>query len=376
MKILLRDEGYLLLKERFGKKYDSVFVFNDSISEILANKGHKSTSPIVYTHLFENENTETFSKYQHEYERLLCVIEGEFFTYVSTDTYIDRNDIMLDGNLLFINKKDFELFFNKYLKGEKQKRVKMKYKPGLYSIAFNPMFGYYLEKQECREFDPPILKDNLQNSLKREIDMFCKNKHIYDELSLDYKRGILLYGPPGNGKTSFIRYFASQMDAVSIMANLNDSDDIKFLQSFLSSNDMADMLKIVIIEDIDGLNSFSRSFLLNLLDGMEESKKTVFIATTNFPDKLDIAIRNRPSRFDSMHYIGLPETKEREMLLKKFFPDIDNSHMSRCVSESEGFSGAYFKEIYIYSRLNDLTPLESVQELRKRIEKMKEIDES
>lgn len=121
------------------------------------------------------------------------------------------------------------------------------------------------------------------------------------------------------------------------------------------------------MEDIDGIHEHMRSAVLNLLDGVTACNNTIFIATTNFPNKLDIAIAKRPSRFDSLYKIDVPNETIRKELLSKFFEKISGRELKDCVEASNGLSGAYFKEIFLFSMLNDLQPLEAIIEIKKRM---------
>lgn len=91
------------------------------------------------------------------------------------------------------------------------------------------------------------------------------------------------------------------------------------------------------------------SALLNALDGVEMLESVVTIATTNFPDFIDDALKNRPSRFDRRIKIPMPDTEARIAIWKMFLEnsdfeteEIDYTKMSK---QTDGFSGAMIKEI-------------------------------
>jgi SpoVK/Ycf46/Vps4 family AAA+-type ATPase len=152
-----------------------------------------------------------------------------------------------------------------------------------------------------------------------------------------------------------------------VLTNVSNAVEIAFIQYFLSLEHLKAKLKIIVIEDIDGMSGVIRSMVLNYLDGIMPMHNVVFIATTNYPERLDIAIKNRPSRFDSFYTINLPNKISRGILLQRFFPNIDATELDKCVEASKGFSGAYFKEVYIYSKLNDLSAFETIKYLQNRI---------
>ena len=172
--------------------------------------------------------------------------------------------------------------------------------------------------------------------------------------------------------TTFIKHLLHQLDgAVCVLMNSNDEDVVGFMEFFMALPNAKDMLKVIVIEDIDGMDNCNRSRLLNFLDGIQPIHKAVFIATTNFPDNVDMALKERPSRFDSIYNIGLPNATSRKKLLKMYFKDLKDADMDKCIVESKGFSGAFFKEFYIISKLNDWDAIQAITEVKRRRELFK-----
>jgi ATP-dependent 26S proteasome regulatory subunit len=101
----------------------------------------------------------------------------------------------------------------------------------------------------------------------------------------------------------------------------------------------------------------TRSFFLNELDGFETNTGVVVLATTNHPDKLDPAIRDRPSRFDRKYYFPLPAERERLAYIvawnTELQPELRLSEraISELVSHTNGFSFAYMKELFLSSMM-------------------------
>lgn len=312
----------------------------------------------------ENPSME-YAHFNYSEEKITSIenygmLKGDFFFIVR------MYDMDTDRDWVYLFTEDLQRFHKEFLYLKPKPNQKCYYSAGLYEPV-HTMLGWTLSPLPLGETIKPILNDNLFDTLNNEINMFIKRKEIYDEMKLSYKRGILLFGSCGNGKTSFIKHLLKdQKDAISIICDKNDSGQISFLMDFLADDYYKNILKIIVIEDIDGMQSSIRSVLLNFLDGLTPTHKTIFIATTNFPERLDIAIRNRPSRFDSVHHIGLPNKDARSQLLKYYFPQIGNGQLVECANSSEGFSGAYFKEIYILSRLNGVSPLTAIEEIKRR----------
>lgn len=108
---------------------------------------------------------------------------------------------------------------------------------------------------------------------------------------------------------------------------------------------------VVIMEDIDAiLENYCESNVLNILDGCEQIDKMVFLATTNYPERLGARIINRPSRFDKRFKIGHPNAESRrlyfESLMKGNMRDLDVD-LEEWIRDTKGFSLAHLKELFV-----------------------------
>ena len=137
-------------------------------------------------------------------------------------------------------------------------------------------------------------------------------------------------------------------------------DVIKYLDNVLK-----DKPRILILEDIDGIESYNRSVLLNFLDGVESLENTLIIATTNFPERLDIGLVDRPSRFDRFYEVEVPNDESRVKLLHLYFPDLKGEELDEAVKDTKGFSGAYFKELFIMKNIQKSTIKEAIDNIKK-----------
>ncbi len=97
----------------------------------------------------------------------------------------------------------------------------------------------------------------------------------------------------------------------------------------------------------------TRSAFLNELDGFAANTGILTLATTNHPERLDPAIRDRPSRFDRKYHFGLPDRPERLAYTEHWnltVPEplrLDPEARSRLADRTEGFSFAYLKELFL-----------------------------
>ena len=270
------------------------------------------------------------------------------------------------GDRIFLFTTSIDAFYKENFYKKPIKREKIVIGTGTYKIV-DTMFGKTFKKIDFSKEDSPILNDNIKETLKKEIKAFIDKEELYKEMNLTYKRGILLHGGAGNGKTCFIKSIAHEMreEAIVIITE-NINEEINYIESFLADDDYNKYLKIIVFEDIDGFHPSIRSKMLNFLDGANKMHKVLFIATTNFPEKLDIAIKNRPSRFDDIKNIGLPNEQTRKRLLLKYFPNTKKELLEKAIRKSDGLSGSHFKELYILSRLNNWELNQTIEEVKNR----------
>lgn len=140
-----------------------------------------------------------------------------------------------------------------------------------------------------------------------------ETKDLYKKMDIPYKRGAILHGPPGTGKSALIREIIRRIgEKVSkIVINPNISFDITHVLSSLLRA-LNGRSAIIIIEDMDSLiNTENRSEFLNLLDGIDVKSGSYIIGTTNYPERIDPAFVNRSGRFDRTYKIDNPSYKTR-----------------------------------------------------------------
>lgn len=166
---------------------------------------------------------------------------------------------------------------------------------------------------------------------------------------------------------------------------------IKFTDPFLFTQGMRvlrqiqeDTPVVVIIEDIDSfLEIYNESEILNVLDGVNEVNKVVFLATTNYPEKLGARIVNRPSRFDKRFRIGYPSKTSRRMYFEHLIGEGDenklkqkisdlNLDLDRWVEDTDEMSVAHLKELFIQVVIIGDTYEESIETLKSMKENLED----
>jgi SpoVK/Ycf46/Vps4 family AAA+-type ATPase len=115
-------------------------------------------------------------------------------------------------------------------------------------------------------------------------------------------------------------------------------------------NQVAQLAPVVlVIEDIDSLPAHTRSTFLNTLDGATTKDGFFLIGTTNYPERLDSALKNRAGRFDRTYEIKLPNSELRkEFLTKRGTLDfVSQVMLDEMVEKTKGFSYVQLNEVFI-----------------------------
>jgi SpoVK/Ycf46/Vps4 family AAA+-type ATPase len=263
-----------------------------------------------------------------------------------------------------------------YKRNESQRSIVIK--PGIYNLTKTSLgLDIVLMEFVQRELLTSIINTS---KILNEANTFFNNLNIYEELKQPKKRGVLLYGSPGQGKSVSIIQAANDIkkddpNAVVInwpTAEIDASGVFKFFTSYSQYAPECSKL-ILVIEDIGGGSheGYSRrdevsSSLLNLLDGINNVFKipTLILATTNHIENLMASIADRPGRFDLALEIKSPGYDERvqlvEFLAKRPLTEEEKDSLNgKNNPGAEEFSIAHLQEIVIRSRLH-LKSIDSV----------------
>lgn len=211
---------------------------------------------------------------------------------------------------------------------------------------------------------PPAMKQNLID----DVQGFFDNQELYAEFAVPWKRGVILHGVPGNGKTVSIKALMASLYSrptpvsslyVKSFETSRQTEQFAIRQIFQHARSMAPCL--LIFEDLDSLvNDDVRSYFLNEIDGLEQNEGILMIGSTNHLDKLDPAISKRPSRFDRKYHFKIPGEAERctyteywrQKLLKNNTVEFPDELCSIIAQLTEGFSFAYLKELFVMALLS------------------------
>jgi ATPase family associated with various cellular activities (AAA) len=203
-----------------------------------------------------------------------------------------------------------------------------------------------------------------------QISDFWNKGPIYEKYGLVHKRGILLYGPPGCGKTSIVRLLCNDLlKKGGVIFSIDDFQEAsKFVSAFRRTE--PDRPILTIQEDIEGLFAGEQGkaqvkAALSFLDGQDQVDNIVHIATTNEPESLADRFIKRPGRFDLVIGIHDPETETREAYLRNVFKDqIPEEKLKELVEKTAGLGLAYLREVAATNLCLDIPIDETLDRLR------------
>lgn len=204
-------------------------------------------------------------------------------------------------------------------------------------------------------WDQLVLEPSITSLLKDDFESFFEREPWFRKMRLPFRRGYLLHGPPGNGKSTAIRAMLTSAGLTAYTLRLFDSrtEDADIARVFERAVNHAPAL--VLLEDIDrafprtgeSRSKVSLQQLLNCLDGVATGEGIVTVATANEPTILDPAILRRPGRFDRVVHFPNPSPALRREYVCRMHSTFAAANLDSVVSDSEGFSFAQVREAYI-----------------------------
>lgn len=190
------------------------------------------------------------------------------------------------------------------------------------------------EPRRKRPLDSVILDDGIKERIVDDVKEFLQSGKWYYDRGIPYRRGYLLYGRPGSGKSSFVQALAGRLDYNIAILNLSErgltDDRLNYLLSIIPRR------TLVLLEDADaafqrrtqtdadGYSGANVTFsgLLNAIDGVASAEERVLFLTTNHVERLDPALI-RPGRIDMAVHIGDVTRSQAGNLWERFYGQID-----------------------------------------------------
>lgn len=225
-------------------------------------------------------------------------------------------------------------------------------KPGVYETGVDPVKGLYFEKLNVKTDSLIRFPETNSEKVIMELQKFWDREEKFYEHNVHYKRGIILWGPPGSGKSCTIQLVVEDVikrGGVCFKFGVPQLflDGIRIFREV-----QPDTPVVVLMEDIDStIEMFNESDVLQILDGVDQVEKVVYLATTNHPERLGPRIMNRPSRFDKRFKMGHPKAISRKLYFEHRLDEDSikeyDIKIDKWVEDTKGMSIAHLKELFI-----------------------------
>ncbi|ANB14283.1 bifunctional AAA family ATPase chaperone/translocase BCS1 [Sugiyamaella lignohabitans] len=243
--------------------------------------------------------------------------------------------------------------------------------------SFGPEWRPFGTPRRKRDLDSVILAEGVKERMLDDIKDFLNTSSWYYDRGIPYRRGYLLYGPPGSGKSSVIQALAGELDYNICILNLSEitltDDRLNHLMNHIPER------SILLLEDIDAafnerkqsddqgfMSGVTFSGLLNALDGVASADERLIFMTTNHPERLDPALI-RPGRVDYKECIdNATEYQVRQMFLR-FYEGHDAEcelFVQKVIDLNSTVSTAQLQGLFVYNKNNPQGAIDMVPFLK------------
>jgi SpoVK/Ycf46/Vps4 family AAA+-type ATPase len=224
-----------------------------------------------------------------------------------------------------------------------------------------------LEREIAKtSWEEVVLPPEQVAEIRAAAGAFFSRRDVYRSLGVAWRRGVLLVGPPGTGKTMICKAVAGSLPEVPFLYVRDFSgrvpDEEQIHDVFERARELSPC--VLVFEDIDGfVGDRNRAVFLNELDGFKENDGMLVLASSNHPERIDEALLKRPSRFDRVFRIAPPAEAERREYCRRFLAqsrlrdglladDLDvESLCTKVAARTGGFTPAHLKEAFVGAAL-------------------------
>lgn len=181
------------------------------------------------------------------------------------------------------------------------------------------------------------------------LRMWLAKGDWYKDRGIPWRRGLLLQGPAGTGKSSLTRAIAQTLGLPLHVFHLSTLSDQEMIENWQGLSGSC----VVLFEDFDTVFDKRQSLtshgaltfecILNLLSGVGTNSGVILIVTTNHPEKIDDALINRPGRIDAVITVGTMEEQQRRGMAERMLRDWPDM-IDEMVAKGDGMAGAQFQD--------------------------------
>jgi len=221
--------------------------------------------------------------------------------------------------------------------------------PAIYMLSMDGNGVIYYNKTRVLTDTLIELDDSAALRVISGIETFWESKKKFDKFGILFKRGILMWGPAGSGKTATVNMLMNDLVGRGGMVVIVQSPGVAIRGLHELRRIEPDRPIIIVLEDIEEMiDNHGEHGLLGLLDGEHQVSNVVVLATTNYPERLGERIINRPSRFDEVILVDMPSAAARMRYLKHVLKDtVPEEELKEWVAATDKFSIAHLRELIV-----------------------------
>lgn len=268
--------------------------------------------------------------------------------------------------------------FNDLLYEAKNMALKAREGKTVIFTSWGPEWRPFGQPRSKRLLGSVILDKGIAESVVEDVRDFMASGEWYHRRGIPYRRGYLLYGPPGSGKTSFIQALAGELDYNICILNISENtltdDRLNHLMNHIPNR------SILLLEDVDAAfnkreqsteqgytSGVTFSGLLNALDGVASAEECITFMTTNHPERLDPALM-RPGRVDYKVLIGNATEYQVKRMFLRFYEnekELCEAFLSKYRKLSlHNVSTAQLQGLFVYNKRDPKAAIDMIETLR------------
>lgn len=229
--------------------------------------------------------------------------------------------------------------------------------------SYGPEWRPFGVPRRKRPLESVVLDVGVKERLLTDLKDFLDSGKWYTDRGIPYRRGYLLYGPPGSGKTSVIQALAGELDYDICILNLAEQTLTDDRLNHLMNNIPA--RSIVLLEDVDSAFLSDRkqnldqgytagvtfSGLLNALDGVASADERIIFMTTNHPERLDPALI-RPGRVDVKELLDNATPDQINRMFMRFYNDqaLADEFVAALIERNQPISTAQLQGLFVFHK--------------------------